>query len=109
MKKLFCQTILGALFSSAVLGGDTNAWKQRTVYQVITDRFARTNGDTSNCNNFSDYCGGTWQGVINNLDYIKGMGFDAIWISPIVKNLDKGYHGYWASNWEEVNDHFGSK
>lgn len=36
------------------------------------------------------------------------MGFDAIWISPVVDNFGNGYHGYWAANWEKRNDHFGS-
>jgi alpha-amylase len=36
------------------------------------------------------------------------MGFDAIWISPVVDNIDGGYHGYWAANWEEINSNFGS-
>lgn len=36
------------------------------------------------------------------------MGFDAIWISPVVDNMEPGYHGYWARNWEKRNDHFGS-
>lgn len=76
---------------------------------MITDRFAKTNGDKSGCGDFHGYCGGTWQGITNNLDYIKGLGFDAIWISPIVKNLAGGYHGYWATNWEDVNENFGSK
>lgn len=37
------------------------------------------------------------------------MGFDAVWISPVVDNVEPGYHGYWARNWEEINSHFGSK
>lgn len=37
------------------------------------------------------------------------MGFDAIWISPIVDNMEKGYHGYWAKNWERVNSNFGTR
>lgn len=37
------------------------------------------------------------------------MGFDAIWISPVIENYDKGYHGYWATNWEKINSHFGSE
>jgi len=36
------------------------------------------------------------------------MGFDAIWISPVIDNLEPGYHGYWGKNWEEINSHFGS-
>jgi alpha-amylase len=37
------------------------------------------------------------------------MGFDAIWISPVVDNLGDGYHGYWAKNWEKINSNFGSE
>lgn len=37
------------------------------------------------------------------------MGFDAIWISPVVDNYDNGYHGYWARNVYDVNGNFGSK
>ena len=96
-----------ALMASAY-AGDTAAWKQRSVYQVLTDRFATNDSSNGGCSSLSDYCGGTYQGMISNLDYIKGMGFDAIWISPIVENLDKGYHGYWATNWEKTNPHFGS-
>ena len=36
------------------------------------------------------------------------MGFDAIWISPVVENYDDGYHGYWAKNLYRINPHFGS-
>lgn len=44
----------------------------------------------------------------DNLDYIQGMGFDAIWISPVVKNTPDGYHGYWAKDLYSVNEQFGS-
>ena len=47
--------------------------------------------------------------MINKLDYIQGMGFDAIWISPIVANTPGSYHGYHATNWEDVNTNYGSK
>lgn len=88
--------------------GDTNGWKQRTVYQLLTDRFARSNGDTSGCD-LHNYCGGDYYGIVQHLDYIKDLGFDAIWISPVVDNLDGGYHGYWARNWEQLNQHFGDE
>lgn len=57
----------------------------------------------------SNYCGGTFKGIEAHLDYIQGMGFDAIWISPVVDNFGNGYHGYWAANWEKINSHFGSE
>jgi hypothetical protein len=31
---------------------------------------------------YGNYCGGTFSGILQKLDYIQGMGFDAIWISP---------------------------
>ncbi|KKY18231.1 hypothetical protein UCDDS831_g06022 [Diplodia seriata] len=91
-------------------------WRSKSIYQVLTDRFARTDGSTTATCNTQDrvYCGGTYQGIINHLDYIQGMGFSAIWISPIVENLpeDTGYgeayHGYWQQDLYSLNTNFGS-
>ena len=97
------------LFATYVSAGNKEAWKKRTIYQVLTDRYAKSGGDKSKCNNFGNYCGGTYRGLIENLDYIQGMGFDAIWVSPILKNLDGGYHGYWATDLYSLNENFGSE
>lgn len=88
---------------------DANGWKQRAVYQLVTDRFAKGDGSKGNCNLGAQpyYCGGNFDGIKNNLQYIKNLGFDAIWISPVVDNTDNGFHGYWARNWNQINDHFG--
>lgn len=54
---------------------------------MLTDRFAKTNtADTAACGNLGNYCGGTWKGMEQKLDYIKNLGFDAIWITPIVES-----------------------
>jgi len=55
-------------------------WRGQSIYQVLTDRFARTDGSTTaTCNTASQaYCGGTWRGIIDKLDYIQGMGFTAV-------------------------------
>jgi alpha-amylase len=37
------------------------------------------------------------------------MGFDAIWISPMVTNTPNGYHGYWMQDLYGFNPNFGSK
>jgi alpha-amylase len=37
------------------------------------------------------------------------MGFDAIWISPVVKNTPGGYHGFWMEDLTKVNPHFGTE
>lgn len=57
-------------------------WSELSIYQVLTDRFALTNGSSTDCW-IRGYCGGTYKGIQNKLDYIQGMGFDAIWISPM--------------------------
>lgn len=84
-------------------------WRGRTIYQLLTDRFARPDGDTSPCADLNNYCGGGFKGIQDNLDYITGMGFDAIWISPIVANVAGNYHGYAANNIYEINPNFGSE
>jgi alpha-amylase len=58
-------------------------WRKQAVYQVLTDRFARTDGSTTaTCDtSLGEYCGGTWRGIINHLDYIQGMGFTAVGLS----------------------------
>ena len=45
-------------------------WQKRAVYQVLTDRFSRDDGSTSPCQDISTYCGGTFKGIEDNLDYI---------------------------------------
>lgn len=56
---------------------------------------------------YGNYCGGTFEGLSQKLPYITGMGFDAIWISPVVDNIECGYHGYWAQKKFEIESHFG--
>lgn len=79
----FSIIVLGLLHTS--LAADTAQWKSRNIYFALTDRLARDN-DTggSSCQDLSTYCGGTFQGLQSKLNYIQGMGFDAIWITPVV-------------------------
>lgn len=68
------------------LAADTAAWRSRSIYFALTDRIARSSNDAGggSCGNLGNYCGGTFAGLESKLDYIKGMGFDAIWITPVV-------------------------
>ena len=123
------------------------------VYFVMTDRFV--NGDPSNDHRDQGkakgaafytfdrpvpgapagksanvgYMGGDFKGIVNNIDYIKQMGFGAVWITPIVDNPDEaftggdpvkwaghftdggktGYHGYWGDNFWVVDEHLPSR
>ncbi|OKK18656.1 sulfonate ABC transporter ATP-binding protein [Streptomyces sp. CB02488] len=99
-------------------------------YFVMPDRFA--NGDTGNDRggltgsrletgydptDKGFYQGGDLKGLTNRLDYIKGLGTTAIWLAPIFKNrpvqgtgkdASAGYHGYWITDFTQVDPHFGT-
>ncbi|GAW04971.1 glycoside hydrolase family 13 protein [Lentinula edodes] len=99
----------------AAFAASADEWTKRSIYQIVTDRFALGNGSSPSCDTSEKkYCGGNWQGIISKLDYIQSMGFDAIWISPVVENIDgamsgdKAYHGYWTQNINSLNANFGS-
>ncbi|KAK4161957.1 family 13 putative glycoside hydrolase [Cladorrhinum sp. PSN259] len=102
--------------STGVAGLLAAEWRKQSIYQVVTDRFARTdNSTTAPCDTtLQVYCGGTWRGLISKLDYIQGMGFTAVWISPIVKQIDgnsrdgSSYHGFWAKDIWALNPFFGN-
>ena len=129
--------------------GTLEPFAKRAVYFLMTDRFV--NGDESNdqrlqggANRTFDrpvagapagesdnigYLGGDFKGIENNADYLKEMGFDAVWLTPIIDNPDEaftggdavqwkgmfqdkgktGYHGYWGSNFYIVDEHLPSK
>eukprot|EP00446_Apocalathium_sp_SHHI-4_P091562 CAMPEP_0177437722 /NCGR_PEP_ID=MMETSP0369-20130122/2357_1 /TAXON_ID=447022 ORGANISM="Scrippsiella hangoei-like, Strain SHHI-4" /NCGR_SAMPLE_ID=MMETSP0369 /ASSEMBLY_ACC=CAM_ASM_000364 /LENGTH=717 /DNA_ID=CAMNT_0018909209 /DNA_START=3 /DNA_END=2157 /DNA_ORIENTATION=- len=99
----------------------------KSVYLVMTDRFNRVGGysanDTAACTDLTGWCNGTFAGITEQLPYIKGMGFDCIWVTPVVENPSVedapppahdeggsgyGYHGYWAQNYYKTDPHYGS-
>ncbi|KAI1342546.1 glycoside hydrolase family 13 protein [Xylariaceae sp. FL0016] len=112
MQQAVVSAALWAVLASALT---TDEWKSQSIYQVITDRFARTSLSTDACSDLRSYCGGTWQGLIDKLDYIQKMGFTAVWISPVVENLPQytdygnAYHGYWAQDIYSLNANFGTE
>ncbi|WP_103500951.1 pullulanase-type alpha-1,6-glucosidase [Streptomyces sp. SM12] len=99
-------------------------------YFVLPDRFA--NGDESNDTAGIDggrlehghdpadegfYHGGDLRGLIDNLDYVEGLGTTAIWMAPVFKNkpvqgegddVSAGYHGYWITDFTRIDPHFGT-
>ncbi|CAJ0832013.1 11489_t:CDS:2 [Entrophospora sp. SA101] len=103
---------------NSVSAGTVDEWRSRTIYQLLTDRFAQSPGqeNPSLCsNNFNEteirhYCGGTFNGIVNKLDYLKNLGFDAIWISPVVKQVEAEtkYGVDWAQDLYQINEHFGT-
>ena len=98
-----------------VLGTHVRDWRDEVIYQVLVDRFA--NGDVNNDYNaqpgaLARYQGGDWRGIEDHLDYFTALGVTTLWISPVVKNVETdadvdSYHGYWAQDLTQVNNHFG--
>ncbi|PNI03667.1 alpha-amylase [Vibrio diazotrophicus] len=103
-------------------------YRNANIYFVMVDRF--NNGDTSNDNSYGrkkdgkdevgTFHGGDLKGVIEKLDYIKSLGTDAIWLSPIVEQIHGfvgggesgsfpfyGYHGYWTRDFTKIDENFG--
>ncbi len=56
------------------------------------------------------WVGGTLKGVESKLGYLKRLGITAIWLSPVLKqvNSDNSYHGYGIQNFLDVDPHFGT-
>ncbi|KAI5357089.1 putative glycosyl hydrolase, family 13, catalytic domain, alpha-amylase, Alpha-amylase, domain C [Septoria linicola] len=118
MNSLLWSITLGAILlnATAVNAATLDEWRGRTIYQVLTDRFARSDGSTDASCEVVDgrYCGGSWKGIKDQLDYIQGMNFDAIWMSPVVSQLDQttidgeAYTGYWAQDLYALNERFGT-
>ncbi len=108
--------------SSLLLHVPSPEWQDQIIYFLMTDRFADGNPDNNDQGagvydptQESHYSGGDIQGVIDNLDYIQNLGATAVWTTPIVANQwwseagnYGGYHGYWATDFSEVDAHVGS-
>ena len=117
------------------------------IYFVLTDRFV--NGDAANDHRdqggdyptwevpvpgpdgqfaYAGYLGGDFKGLLDHADYIREMGFGAVWLTPIVDNPDaafsggdplqwkgfftdggkSGFHGYWGTNFYKLDEHLPS-
>lgn len=77
------------------------------VYQIFPDRFSPGRGRNWNpVESLSDIYGGTLRGIIDHLDYIADLGFNAIWLNPIFP--DTTHHGYHASDYFSVNPRLGT-
>lgn len=98
-------------------------------YFVMADRF--DNGDPANdrgglgddplVSGFDPtrkgyYNGGDLRGLLNRIDYVKGLGTTSIWLTPSFKNKavqledgpSAGYHGYWVTDFTQIDPHLGT-
>ncbi|PTU19605.1 hypothetical protein P175DRAFT_0534054 [Aspergillus ochraceoroseus IBT 24754] len=82
-------TYFGALLSavSSIAAASSplaQKWVEGSIYVCF---FANYDGSLCQaCDSFK-YCGGSWTGIMDKLDYIQGLGFTAVQISPTVENI----------------------
>ena len=72
-------------------------WKESVIYQIYPRSFADSNGDGI----------GDLNGITSKLDYLKDLGIDVIWLSPVYKSPNDD-NGYDISDYEAIMDEFGT-
>ena len=120
MKQIFTAAA-GALLAASSMHAATafpsrTDFRDESIYFVMTSRFY--DGDITN----NTYCWdgvlnindpewrGDFKGLIEKLDYIKALGFTAVWITPVVENASGlDYHGYHALDFSKVDHRYVSK
>ncbi len=91
----------------------------KVIYQIFIDRFSTGNekkdekltfrhtNDPSLKDYSQSFLGGNLRGVIKRFEYIKDLGVDAIWLSPIYKT--SAYHGYHTTDFFKIDRRFGDE
>ena len=72
-------------------------WQNAVVYQIYPRSFQDSDGDG---------CGDI-QGIISRLDYLKDLGIDAVWISPVYRSPQDD-NGYDISDYQDIDPMFGT-
>ena len=72
-------------------------WKEAVVYQIYPRSFCDSNGDGI----------GDLNGITSKLDYLKELGIDVIWLSPVYKSPNDD-NGYDISDYEDIMTEFGT-
>ena len=75
----------------------TRWYKDAVIYQIYPRSFCDGNGDGI----------GDIRGIISKLDYIKSLGVDAVWLSPVYKSPNDD-NGYDISDYRDIMDEFGT-
>ncbi len=76
---------------------DLKWWETAVIYQIYPRSFQDSDGDGI----------GDLRGIMSRLDYVAGLGVDAIWISPFFKSPQKDF-GYDVSDYRDINPEYGT-
>ena len=127
-------TVLAAVAAAPAWAGGRHSLRApvtgESFYFVMADRFE--NGSAANDRGLIDsddrlvhgfdptargfYQGGDLKGLLDRIDYIRGLGTTAIWLTPSFKNKpvqledgpSAGYHGYWITDFTQIDPHLGT-
>ena len=102
-----------------------HSFTDSVIYFIVVDRFA--NGDAANDDgrnpeasdesrgDWNKYWGGDLAGIVKKLDYLKELGCDTLWLTPLFDQVDglvdaegrgvSSYHGYWAKDFKRLDEH----
>ncbi len=107
---------------------DSFDYRNANIYFIMVDRFHALDADSTQPylrqkdakQEIGTFHGGNLKGIIDKLDYIKSLGTNVIWLSPIVEQVHGfvgggdsgsfpfyGYHGYWARDFTKIDQSFG--
>ena len=97
-------------------------WADAILYFVILDRFADGDSTTNvevDPSQPGFFHGGDLSGLVEHLDEIADLGVTALWVTPVVDNIDQpvfgagfpdwAYHGYWADDFYSLDPRFGTE
>lgn len=101
-------------------GSLTGDWRELSIYQVMVGSFQHSDAGASG---YSDMWGpeghrknGNLRGIIEALDYIKDLGMNAIWMTPVFDSSNGGHGeeklkatGYFCNNYFAIDPHFGTE
>ncbi|MBN2526785.1 MAG: hypothetical protein JXR76_10345 [Deltaproteobacteria bacterium] len=81
-------------------------WRHAVIYHIFVDRFSPGDGESWVGNPAEPvFCGGTLNGVTRRLDYLRKLGVNTLWLSPVQSTA--AYHGYHVTDYTSVEPRFG--
>jgi glycosidase len=89
-------------------------WRDTLIYFLLVDRFNNPQSPPRHQpwnGEYSDFQGGTFNGVRQQRHYLKELGAGALWISPVLKNCQysPSYHGYGIQDFLRIDPRFSSE
>ena len=94
------------VFAHRVTDRNPPAWtNDAVIYQIFVDRFANAAGTVSHPDDPMGWGGGDLDGVTEHLDWIKDLGANCIWITPVF--TCQSYHGYDSLDYHSIDERFG--